>query len=130
MQVMGISHGQRLVLPRVIALALAMPLVVLWTDLMALAGGMVVAAVHLDLSPAWFVLSLRDAVTLGNFWIGLGKGVLFGALIALIACYYGLKVEPNTESLGQGTTASVVMSITSVILVDAICAVVFSEVGW
>lgn len=130
MLVMGISHGQRLVLPRVIALALAMPLVVLWTDLMALAGGMVVAAVHLDLSPAWFILSLQEAVTVGNFWIGLGKGVLFGALIALIACHYGLKVEPNTESLGRGTTASVVMSITSVILADAICAIVFSEVGW
>src|SRR5690606_24896456 len=55
MLVMGISHGRRLVLPRVVALAIAMPLVVLWTSLMALAGGMVVANMHLDLSPSWFV---------------------------------------------------------------------------
>lgn len=130
MQVMGISHGQRLVLPRVIALSVAMPLVILWTDAMALLGGMVVAAVTLDLSPTWFLLSLRDAISLANFWIGLGKGVLFGALIALIACHYGLRIEPNTESLGRGTTASVVTSITAVILADAVCAIIFSEVGW
>ncbi len=130
MRVMGISHGQRLVLPRVIALAIAMPLVILWTDAMALLGGMVVAAVTLDLSPTWFLLSLRDAVSIGNFWIGFGKGFIFGGLIALIACHYGLRIEPNTESLGRGTTASVVTSITAVILADAVCAIVFSEVGW
>jgi len=130
LQVMGISHGQRLVLPRVIALSVAMPLVVLWTDFMALGGGMLVAAVDLNLSPMWFVLSLQEVVTVANFWIGMGKGVLFGALIALVACHYGLRVEPNTESLGRGTTASVVTAITAVILADAVCAMVFSEVGW
>lgn len=130
MNAMGISHGQRLVLPRVVALAIAMPLVVLWTDVMALLGGMVVAAVHLDLSPSWFVLSLQTVITPANFWIGLGKGVLFGILIALIACHFGLRIKPDTESLGQGTTASVVASITAVILADAICAIIFSEVGW
>jgi len=130
MQVMGISHGQRLVLPRVIALSIAMPLVILWTDAMALLGGMMVAAITLDLSPTWFLLSLRDAISLANFWIGFGKGFLFGALIALIACHYGLRIEPNTESLGRGTTASVVTSITAVILADAICAIIFSEVGF
>lgn len=130
MQVMGISHGQRLVLPRVLALCLAMPLVTLWTDVLALTGGMLVSAVDLDLSPMWFFLSLQDVIRPANFWIGIGKGVLFGALIALIACHFGLRVQPNTESLGQGTTASVVTSITAVILADAVCAVVFSEVGW
>lgn len=130
MNVMGISHGQRLVLPRVLALCLAMPLVTLWTDVMALTGGMLVAAVDLDLSPMWFLLSLQDVIQPANFWIGIGKGVLFGALIALIACHFGLRVQPNTESLGQGTTSSVVTSITAVILADAVCAVLFSEVGW
>lgn len=130
MSVMGISHGQRLVLPRVLALSIAMPLVILWTDTMALLGGMLVAAVHLDLSPTWFFLSLQTVITTGNFWIGLGKGVLFGALIALVACHFGLRIKPNTESLGQGTTASVVSAITAVILADAVCAILFSEVGW
>ena len=66
---------------------------------------------------------------IGNLWLAMGKSVVFGLLIALIGCHYGLRVKPNTESLGQGTTASVVTSITVVILVDALFAVVFKNVG-
>ncbi len=130
LNVMGISHSQRLVLPRVLALVIAMPLLVLWTDAMALLGGMLVAAVDLQLSPSWFLQALREAISLTNFWIGVGKGALFGLLIGLVACHFGMRVEPNTESLGRGTTASVVTAITSVILADAVCAVIFSELGW
>jgi len=129
MRVMGISHGQRLVLPRVVALALTMPLLVLWTDAMALAGGMLAAYAQLGLSPAWFFDALPEAIALPNYWIGLGKGATFGVLIALVACHFGLRIEPNTESLGRGTTTSVVTAITGVILADAIFAVVFSRVG-
>lgn len=129
MQVMGISHGQRLILPRVIALAVVMPLLVLWTDVMALFGGMIAAHYELGLQFAWFVQQLPDAVGVTNYWIGLVKGVTFGAWIALVACHFGLKIEPNTESLGKGTTASVVTAITGVILIDAIYAVIFSEMG-
>ncbi|MCD8503872.1 MAG: ABC transporter permease [Burkholderiaceae bacterium] len=129
MQVMGISHGQRLILPRVIALAIVMPLLVLWTDVMALLGGMLAAHFELGLQFLWFVQQLPDAVGLTNYWIGLIKGVTFGAWIALVACHFGLKIEPNTESLGKGTTASVVTAITGVILIDAIYAVIFSEMG-
>mgnify|MGYP000114165156 CR=1 FL=1 len=129
MQVMGISHGQRLILPRVIALAIVMPLLVLWTDVMALMGGMLAAHYELGLQMTWFVQQLPTAVGVTNYWIGLVKGVTFGAWIALAACHFGLKIEPNTESLGKGTTASVVTAITGVILIDAIYAVIFSEVG-
>lgn len=129
MLVMGISHGQRLILPRVIALAIVMPLLVLWTDTMALFGGMIAAHFELGLQFLWFVQQLPDAVGLTNYWIGLVKGVTFGAWIALVACHFGLKIEPNTESLGKGTTASVVTAITGVILIDAIYAVIFSEMG-
>lgn len=129
MQVMGISHGQRLILPRVIALAIVMPLLVLWTDAMALLGGMLAANVELGLQFVWFVQQLPDAVGLTNYWIGLVKGVTFGAWIALVACHFGLRIEPNTESLGKGTTASVVTAITGVILIDAVYAVIFSEMG-
>jgi phospholipid/cholesterol/gamma-HCH transport system permease protein len=69
-------------------------------------------------------------VPLANFWIGLGKGVTFGALIALVACHFGLRIKPNTESLGQGTTLSVVTAITVVILADAVFAIVFKGVGF
>ena len=127
MQVMGISAGQRLVLPRVLALALTMPLLVLWTDALALIGGMIAAKLELGLTITWFAQSLPDAIGLKNYWIGLIKGVTFGVWVALVACHFGLRIEPNTESLGKGTTASVVTSITGVILIDAIYAIIFNE---
>ena len=127
MQVMGISHGQRLILPRVIALAIAMPLLVLWTDALALLGGMIAAKFELDLSMQWFFSQLPDAVGITNYKITLIKGVTFGVWIALIACHFGLRIEPNTESLGRGTTASVVTAITGVILIDALYGILFDE---
>ena len=66
---------------------------------------------------------------IANLWLGLGKGVVFGILIALIACHFGLRIKPNTESLGIGTTNSVVTAITVVIVVDAVFAIMFSDVG-
>ncbi|MEO8838621.1 MAG: ABC transporter permease, partial [Herbaspirillum sp.] len=130
MLVMGLSHGFRLVMPKVLALALVMPLLVIWTDTMALLGGMVAAQMELGMSPRYFIASLPDAVPLANYWIGLGKGVAFGSLIALVSCHFGLRIKPNTESLGSGTTTSVVTGITIVILADAIFAIVFSGVGF
>lgn len=129
MRVMGISHGQRLILPRVLALAVTMPLLALWTSAMALLGGMLAAQVQLGVSAQWFLTSLPDAISLTNYWIGILKGVTFGILIALIACHFGLRIQPNTESLGRGTTTSVVTSITGVILLDALYAIIFSSVG-
>jgi len=129
MRVMGIAHGYRLVMPRAIALAAVMPLVAVWTTLMALTGGMIAADISLGISPTFFVNALPKAVDIANLTLALGKSVVFGLLIALIACHFGLRVEPNTESLGKGTTASVVTSITVVILMDALFAVVFKDVG-
>lgn len=129
MQVMGISHGQRLIMPRVIGLAIAMPLLVLWTDAVALLGGMLAAKWQLGLSIIWFFDRLPDAIGLTNYWISVIKGVTFGGWIALAACHFGLQIEPNTESLGRGTTASVVTSITGVILIDALYAILFNEMN-
>jgi phospholipid/cholesterol/gamma-HCH transport system permease protein len=130
MLVMGMPHGNRRIMPRVIALAIAMPLLVVWTDAMALLGGMAAANVELGLTWKYFIRELPDAVPLANYWIGLGKGVVFGGLIALVACHFGLRIEPNTESLGHGTTISVVSAITIVILADAVFAIVFTGVGF
>jgi phospholipid/cholesterol/gamma-HCH transport system permease protein len=130
MRVMGIPLGFRLIMPKVIALAFTMPMIVIWTDVMALLGGMFAANLILDMPAAFFIHQLPEAVSLANFWIGLGKGVVFGILISLVACHYGLRIKPNTESLGQGTTSSVVVSITAVIIADAIFAVIFSEIGY
>lgn len=127
--VMGISHSQRLILPKVLGLGIAMPLLVLWTSAVALLGGMVAAEIQLGLHYHYFITSLPDSVPIGNLWLGLGKGIVSGMVIALIACHFGLRIKPNTESLGEGTTSSVVTAITMVIIIDAIFAVLFSDVG-
>jgi phospholipid/cholesterol/gamma-HCH transport system permease protein len=130
MSVMGISHSFRLVLPRAMALALAMPLISIWTTFSALAGGMLASDIALDITPTFFLRALPEAVQIGNLVLATAKSVFFGLLIALIGCYYGLAVQPNTQSLGEGTTASVVTSITVVILVDALFAIAFQNVGF
>lgn len=129
MRVMGISHSFRLVMPRAMALAIAMPLISVWTTLCALAGGMLAADISLGITPTFFLNALPQAVSIGNLGLATAKSVVFGILIALIGCHFGLRVLPNTQSLGEGTTSSVVTSITVVILVDALFAVLFKEVG-
>jgi phospholipid/cholesterol/gamma-HCH transport system permease protein len=130
MLVMGISHGFRLILPKVLALAISMPLLVVWTDAMALIGGMVSAKIELGLSARYFLQKLPDAVPLANYVIGILKGITFGVLIALVSCHFGLRIKANTESLGKGTTTSVVTAITVVILADAVFAIIFNGVGF
>ena len=130
MQVMGIRQGFRLVLPRAMALAIAMPLISLWTILASLGGGMLASDLTLDISAGYFIEALPSAVAIGNLVLAMAKSVVFGVLIALIGCHWGLRVEPNTQSLGAGTTASVVSSITMVIIVDAVFAIVFKNVGF
>jgi phospholipid/cholesterol/gamma-HCH transport system permease protein len=129
MRVMGISHSYRLVMPRAIALAIAMPLISAWTTLSGLVGGMIAAELSLGISPIFFLNALPQAVHVHNLLLGSVKSVFFGILIAMIGSHFGLRVQPNTQSLGQGTTASVVTAITVVILVDALFAVLFSNVG-
>jgi phospholipid/cholesterol/gamma-HCH transport system permease protein len=126
---MGISASRRLVLPRVLALAVALPLLVLWTDILALAGGILAAEQELGVGVELFLDRLPDAVPVSNLWLGLTKGAVFGVVIGVVACHFGLRVEPNTRSLGAGTTRSVVVAITLVIVADAVFAVITSQVG-
>ncbi|HLA34211.1 MAG TPA: ABC transporter permease [Rhodocyclaceae bacterium] len=126
---MGVSRSLRLVLPKVVALSVAMPLLVLWTTAIALLGGMASAQVQLDISYAFFFHTLPRVVPVANLWIGLAKGAVFGMLVALVACHFGLRVRPNTESLSSNTTASVVAAITVVIIVDAIFAMTTRTLG-
>lgn len=127
--VMGISRTQRVILPKVLALALTMPLLVLWISAAALLGGMLAANLQLDLSLAFFIESLPRAVPVANLYIGLSKGIVFGFMIALIACHFGLRVRPNTESLSSNTTTAVVTAITTVIVLDAIFAIMTRNLG-
>jgi phospholipid/cholesterol/gamma-HCH transport system permease protein len=126
---MGVPRSLRLVFPKVVALGVAMPLLVLWTTAIALVGGMVSAQFQLDIGYGFFLETLPKAVPVANLWIGLAKGVVFGVAIALVACHFGLRVQPNTESLSANTTASVVSAITIVILIDAVFAIATRGIG-
>ena len=127
--VMGVQRSLRLVFPKVAALGLVMPLLVLWTIAAALVGGMMSAEIQLDISYGFFIETLPKVVPVANLWIALAKGAVFGTAIALVACHFGLRVRPNTESLSANTTASVVTAITVVILLDAMFAITTRGVG-
>jgi phospholipid/cholesterol/gamma-HCH transport system permease protein len=126
---MGISPSLRLILPKVVALVVALPLLVVWTDVIALIGGAVSAKLELGIGYHQFFSKLPNAVPVSNLMIGLLKGLVFGLFIALVACHFGLRIQPNTESLGDETTNSVVVAITLVILIDAVFAILFRGVG-
>lgn len=126
---MGISRSIRVVLPKIFGLTVAMPLLVLWTSAVALFGGMLAALLQLDLSLVYFLDNLPRAVPVSNLVIGLSKGVVFGFVIAVVACHFGLHVKPNTESLSANTTSAVVTAITTVILFDAVFAVFTRNIG-
>ena len=126
---MGISRSIRVVLPKLLALTVVMPLLVLWASAIALIGGMLSAMLQLDISPTYFVQNLQRAVPVANLVIGLTKGIVFGFIIAWVACHFGLRVKPNTESLSANTTTSVVTAITLVILADAVFAINTRNMG-
>ena len=126
---MGVSQSIRLILPKLLALTMVLPLLVLWTDILALIGGMLSAKAALGISIVRFVDRLPHVVPIANLWIGLSKAAVFGMVIALVACHFGLRIKPNTESLGVETTNAVVSAITLVILVDAIFAIAVRGIG-
>ncbi len=126
---MGVPRSLRLIFPKVVALGAAMPLLVLWTTAIALVGGMVSAQLQLGIGYGYFFEALPRAVPVANLWIGLSKGLVFGIAVALVACHFGLRVQPNTESLSANTTASVVSAITVVILLDAVFAIATRNIG-
>jgi phospholipid/cholesterol/gamma-HCH transport system permease protein len=127
--VLGISHIRRLVVPKVIGQLVALPLVVVLTDFMAIVGGMIGARMQLGISFADFLHGVNRLVPLTNVLFGVGKGALFGALVALISCHFGFRIQPDTESLSAGTTRAVVTALTAVLILDAVLAIAFSRVG-
>jgi len=115
MRVMGIPEGYRLVMPRTLAMAIAMPLVAVWTTMAALLGGMLASDLCHGTHPGDFFTALPKTVEISNLWLSLVKSCVFGVSIACWPVSHGLRVKPDTQSLGEGTTASVVSSITMVI---------------
>ena len=127
---MGISPISRLVLPKVVGMAVAMPLVSIWAVAAALLGGALAAKAQLGISVIYFLGSLPKAVAPDNLWIAAVKTLSFGMAIALISCHFGLRTKPNTESVSNSITTSVVAGITVVILLDAVFAIMFRNVGF
>ncbi|MEW5881051.1 MAG: ABC transporter permease [Pseudomonadota bacterium] len=126
---LGLAPLQVLVVPRVLALMVALPLLVFVGDALGIAGAMLVADPLLGLTPATFLERLRDALDLKHFWIGLAKAPVFALFIAVIGCRMGMTVGRDTRAVGLATTSTVVQSIVSVILLDAGFAVLFQELG-
>jgi len=128
--VIGLDPAEVLVLPRLIALIIALPLLTFIADMSALAGGAIVSAVYVGMPIETFVQRLRDAVGLNTFYVGLIKAPFMALIIGLIAAAEGFKVSGSAESLGRQTTSSVVKAIFMVIVVDGLFAIFFSAINY
>jgi phospholipid/cholesterol/gamma-HCH transport system permease protein len=129
MRTLGLDPIEVLVLPRILALVLTLPLLGFFADLMGLLGGGLMAWVSLDISPQLYLERLRDSIGAWHFWVGIIKAPAFAALIGLVGCFEGLRVEGSAESLGNLTTRSVVEAIFLVIVADAAFSIFFNMVG-
>lgn len=126
LRTVGVAPMDQLVLPKLLALVVALPLLTVYTDAMGIFGGMIMARAQLDVSFPTFLDRLDEAVSLKSYLIGVGKAPVFAAIIALVGCYRGFQVTGSAESVGRQTTVSVVQSIFLVILIDALFSIVFS----
>jgi len=127
---MGVDPWEVLVLPRLIGLLIALPLLTIVADAMGLAGGALLSSLLLDISLTQFIPRLQDALAPTTFWAGLIKAPVFAALIALVGTYRGMQVRDSSRELGRLTTVAVVESIFLVIFADAIFAIVYVELDF
>jgi phospholipid/cholesterol/gamma-HCH transport system permease protein len=129
MRALGLDPVEILVLPRMFALVIALPLLAIFADVMGLAGGALMSYLVLDISLVQFLERLKNVVPIWNFWIGIIKAPVFGYLIGLVGCREGLMVSGSAESVGRQTTRAVVVSIFLVIVADAVFSIIFSVLG-
>jgi len=125
----GASPTLRIALPKVLGLSIVMPLLVTWTDFTGVLGAMYTSKHALGVPWGMWVHQFPETVSWLQFAVGFGKGILFGALIGLVSTYYGLKIEPNTQSLSEYTTRSVVVGLTLTIALDVILGFVLTAFG-
>ena len=128
MRTMGFDPHRFLVLPRIIALMIALPLMIFFADIIGIAAGMFISHVHLHLSYAEFLHRLQTVLEVKHVWIGIFKGPVFAWLIAVVGCFRGFQVSKSTD-IGHYTTTSVVNAIFLVIACDALFSVLFTELG-
>lgn len=130
MRVLGLDPMEVLVLPRVIALVVMLPVLAFIAAMLGLIGGGLVAWLAMDISPALFMVRMQETIAINNFWSGLIKAPFFAFVIGVIGCFQGMEVEGSAESLGQRTTLSVVQALFLVILIDAFFAMFYLEIDF
>ena len=129
LKVVGLDPIEVLVLPRINALLITLPMLVFLADVAGLMGGGLMAVLALDLTVGQFMNRLEDVISLQHFLVGLVKAPVFAYIIAIVGCFEGLRVTGSAESVGKMTTKSVVESIVLVILADALFSILFSALG-
>jgi len=127
---LGLDPVDLLVLPRVLALLLMLPLLTFIAMIAGLAGGVTVGAFDLGIPPQMYIARMHDTMEARHFLVGLSKAPVFAVIIALIGCLEGLKVEGTAQSVGERTTSSVVQTISLVIILDALAALWFMHMDW
>jgi phospholipid/cholesterol/gamma-HCH transport system permease protein len=125
-QTFGISPVEFLVLPRMLALILMMPLLCIFADVIAIGGGFLVSSLMLHVSPVLYLDRTVASIKLASFLLGIGKGAFFGVVIALTGCLRGMQCGTNAAAVGQATTSAVVTGITTIIASDGLFAVICS----
>lgn len=130
MRVLGLDPMEVLVLPRVIALVIMLPVIAFLAAMLGMIGGGLVAWTAMDISPALFLARTKETIIMNHFWAGLIKAPFFAFVIAVIGCFQGMQVGGSSESLGQRTTLSVVQSLFLVIVIDAFFAMFFLEIDF
>jgi phospholipid/cholesterol/gamma-HCH transport system permease protein len=130
MRTIGVQPMEALVMPRLIASVIMMPLLGFYASVVTIIGGGFLCALALDIPPVTFVQRLREVVPITDIYVGLIKAPVFGLIIAIAGCFQGLQVRGNAEEVGLRTTAAVVQAIFLVIVLDAVFAVFFTWIGW
>ncbi|WP_420383381.1 MlaE family lipid ABC transporter permease subunit [Novosphingobium sp.] len=130
MRTIGVGPMEVLILPRIMATVIMMPLLGIYSAVLGMIGGAFLAQFTLHIPFLTFLLRIREVVPTYDIWVGLIKGPVFGLIVALAGCYQGMQVRDNAEEVGKRTTAAVVLAIFTVIVLDAFFAVFFTEVGW
>jgi phospholipid/cholesterol/gamma-HCH transport system permease protein len=130
MRTIGVSPVEALVIPRILAAVLLLPLLGFYSAVVAIIGGATISTLTLEIPLFTFLTRIQEVVPMHDLWVALIKGPVFGLIVAMAGCYQGMQVEGNAEEVGLRTTKAVVQAIFMVIVLDAFFAVFFTEVGW
>ena len=130
MRTIGISPIEALVIPRIMAAVIMMPLLGFYSACMGIIGGAFIADVSLDIPFLTFLSRIQEVVPMYDLYVGMAKAPVFGLIVAIAGCYQGMQVEGDSEQVGRRTTKAVVQAIFMVIVLDAFFAVFFTKIGW